>query len=73
MKSTIGALRMALTTYRGVMKNFIEELTPRRMEIPEITESRMVVVRIGGWEKWKDIGQRVKISSYNINKFGKLM
>ena len=26
----------------------------------------------GGWRKWGDIGQRVQISSYKINKFGDL-
>ena len=34
------------------------------------TEIRMVVASDKGWEKWIDVGQRVKTSSYNMNKCG---
>ena len=34
------------------------------------TEIRMVVASDKGWEKWIDVSQRVKTSSYNMNKWG---
>lgn len=32
------------------------------------TEIRMVVASDKGWEKWIDVGQRVKTSSYKVSK-----
>lgn len=48
------------------MKNFIEEL--KKTGNSRETETRMVLGGLGYKWKWKNIGQRVKIYSYNINK-----
>lgn len=42
---------------------YVESKKPEFIE----TESRVMVIRVGGWGKWGDVGQRVPTYTYKMN------
>ena len=53
---------------RQIFYDLIYNKESKNTELVE-NESRMVVVRVGGWGEWGDVRQKVQKCDFKMNKF----